>query len=547
MDGQEGKTAGKRKTKNSTSLVEEEKDLAKAKKESEEQNRQEQELKKKEDDDLKMALAVSKLQVSNDKPLVISEQEAKGKDLSDHLINVQTASSSEPTQLLPLGTVAPSSARTNPSISLFARISQGKEVCDLNDQVLDRDDFSPFSSFDEDPKRESSDSLPLINNTGDLALDASSDGVMSTAMEESSLSQVSPEISEAEKQKHLMELEAQLHFNKAMSTEDLKDLNEEKKSERRDDCTSSVSSGDQISDHINWGHSVELNSQSSRSQKSDSRCGDSERSESSNNSNRSFTKEMYTQLMASSDKWASEEDVILDMRGLSLTESRVSVRSEVIAGIVFDSRPAVCNVSQLIRAQARNFEKAHKELTFDLAKIKKKKKQDETRKIQQARRLLEKKMEECDGKNRELDSRIKAAAIFGDGRDSVAALEVAFEEANHSNRSLKDRVNVLETTHKGTVSNGITHSSLKGKGIVTRIKTEPSSSSSNPAKSPLPSSGYNSASSTTSMPTSRSSSSCVDSPMVGLEVHRFKRELSPASRNKEKDFVLKKPKSFQSR
>jgi hypothetical protein len=396
MDGQDVVTAGKRKTKNSTSLVEGEKDLARAKKESEEQNRQEQELKKKEDDDLKMALAVSKLQVSNDKPLVISEQKAKGKDLSDHLINVQTASSSEPTQLHLLGSVASSSARTNPTTALFARISQGKEVCDLNDQILDRDDFSPFSSFDEDPKRESSDSLPIINDAGDLTLEASSDEAMNTAMEESSQPQISPEISEAEKQKHLLELEAQLQFNKSMSrivTEDLKDLNEEKKSERRDDCASSVSSGD----HINWGHSVELNSHSSRSQKSDSRCSGSERSGSSINSNRSFTKEIYTQLMASSDKWTSEEDVILEMRGLSLPDSKVSVRSEVIAGIVFDSRPAECNVNQLIRAQARNYEKAHKELTSDLSKIK----QDETRKIQQARRLLEKKMEECDDKSRE--------------------------------------------------------------------------------------------------------------------------------------------------
>jgi hypothetical protein len=197
--------------------------------------------------------------------------------------------------------------------------------------------------------------------------------------------------------------------------------------------------------------------------------------------------------MASADKWTSEADVILDMRGLSFTENKVSVRPEVIAGIVFDSRPAVCDVNQLIRAQARNFEKAHKELASDLSKIK----HDETRKIQQARRLLEKKMAECDDKNRELDSRIKAAAIFGDGRDSVAALEVALEEANHNNRSLRDRVKVLESTLKDMVSNGISHSSIKGKGIVTRIKTEPSSSSSNPAKSPLPSSGYNSASSAT--------------------------------------------------
>jgi hypothetical protein len=93
MDGQGRKTAGKRTTKNSTSLVEEEKDLAKAKKESEKQIRQEQRLKKKEDEDLKMALAVSKLHVSNDKSLAISEQKAERKDLGDHLINVQTATS----------------------------------------------------------------------------------------------------------------------------------------------------------------------------------------------------------------------------------------------------------------------------------------------------------------------------------------------------------------------------------------------------------------------------------------------------------------------
>jgi hypothetical protein len=33
--------------------------------------------------------------------------------------------------------------------------------------------------------------------------------------------------------------------------------------------------------------------------------------------------------------------------------------------------------------------------------------------------------------------------------------------------------------------------------------------------------------------------------MVGLEVHRFKRELSPASKYKDEDFVFKKPKSYQ--
>jgi hypothetical protein len=250
---------------------------------------------------------------------------------------------------------------------------------------------------------------------------------------------------------------------------------------------------------------------------------------------------MYEQLMASSDKWECAEDVIMELRNISLSETKVSIHSEVIAGIVYDSRPATCDVSQLIKAQSRNFEKAHKELASDLAKIKK----EETRKIQQARRILEKKMEECDDKSKELDSRIKATAIFGDGHESLAALEQALEESHNDNRSLRDRVKVLEATLKDMLNSGITHSSLKGKGIVTRIKTEPSSSSSNPAKSPHPSSGYNSSSSATSIPTSRTSSPRVDSPMVGLEVHRIKRELSPASKFNEEDFVFKKPKSHQ--
>jgi hypothetical protein len=150
---------------------------------------------------------------------------------------------------------------------------------------------------------------------------------------------------------------------------------------------------------------LDLNSQSSESRQSSSRSRGSGRSSSSSDSNGTFTKEMYSQLMASSDKWTSEGDVILEMRSLSLSETKVLIHSEVMAGIVFDSRPAVCDVSPLIRAQARNFEKAHKELASDLSKIK----HDETRKIQQARRLLEKKMEECDGRLENLTAESRLA------------------------------------------------------------------------------------------------------------------------------------------
>ena len=162
--------------------------------------------------------------------------------------------------------------------------------------------------------------------------------------------------------------------------------------------------------------------------------------------------------MESSDKWASEDDVILDMKSLSLSETKVSIRSEVIAGIVFESRP-VCEVSQLLKVQARNFEKAHKELASDLARIK----HDETRKIQQARRLLEQKIRECDDKGRELDSRIKATSLFIDGKDSVSALETALEASDNENRTLRDRVKALETSLKDMVSNGVSHNPLKGK------------------------------------------------------------------------------------
>jgi hypothetical protein len=122
--------------------------------------------------------------------------------------------------------------------------------------------------------------------------------------------------------------------------------------------------------------------------------------------------------MESSDKWTSEDDVIFDMKTLSLSETKVSIRAEVIAEIVFDSR-LVCDVSQLLKAQARNFAKAHRELASGLAKIK----HDETRKIQQTRRLLERMMTECEDKGRELDSRIKASSLFRDGRDCVSALK----------------------------------------------------------------------------------------------------------------------------
>ena len=139
----------------------------------------------------------------------------------------------------------------------------------------------------------------------------------------------------------------------------------------------------------------------------------------------------------------------------------------------------------------------------------------------------------------ELDSRIKASSLFVGGEDSVSALETALEAADNENRALKDRVRTLEASLKDMVTNGVTQSSLKGKGIMSRIKVEPSCSPPNAARSSLSASGYSSASSATSLPSSGNSSSCVESPMVGLELHRIKRELSPASKLRVEILCLK--------
>jgi hypothetical protein len=117
-------------------------------------------------------------------------------------------------------------------------------------------------------------------------------------------------------------------------------------------------------------------------------------------------------------------------------------------------------------------------------------------------------MTECDDKSREL-SRIKASSLFGDGHDSLAALESALG------------VKVLEATLKDMVSNGVNHDPLKGKGIMVRIKSEPSSPPPNRARSSSSGSGYSSASSATSLPSFIISSSNVSSPLIGIELKIF--------------------------
>jgi hypothetical protein len=170
-------------------LSEGEKELAKAKKKSERQAKKEQKLKEKEEKTLEYALALSEFEARMNGTALITEQEAYRKEEAarldnvhasssieptpphllgtvassstcvssstalvarmpelnserkgsgDHFISLQTAAPTEPTQLLLLGSAASSSNAT------FARISQGKEEADPNDQVLDQNDFSPL-------------------------------------------------------------------------------------------------------------------------------------------------------------------------------------------------------------------------------------------------------------------------------------------------------------------------------------------------------------------------------------------------------------------
>jgi hypothetical protein len=81
---------------------------------------------------------------------------------------------------------------------------------------LDRDDFSPFSSIDlsdsnpesgEAPKRESSDSLSILPGSDGSPDVATSTEVIDMVTEELSLQRISSEMSDAEKQRHLNELE----------------------------------------------------------------------------------------------------------------------------------------------------------------------------------------------------------------------------------------------------------------------------------------------------------------------------------------------------
>ena len=87
MDGQEKETAGKRKTKNSTSLADGEKDLAKAKIESERQAKKEQKLRRKEEEAFQRVLLVSKYEAKDKGTLSFFEQEEHRKEEVAHLLN----------------------------------------------------------------------------------------------------------------------------------------------------------------------------------------------------------------------------------------------------------------------------------------------------------------------------------------------------------------------------------------------------------------------------------------------------------------------------
>ena len=159
------------------------------------------------------------------------------------------------------------------------------------------------------------------------------------SLEEPPQQRISSEMSDAERQRHLNELEVRYQLNNTCARymkesssskddEDQVDLIEKSKADVPEDGVESVSSG---GTHHSGGtfkciSSVELSSQSSGSQKLSSQSSGSTNSSSSSGQGRDFTKEIYTRLMESSDKWASEVDVIHDMKSLSLSETKVAQR-----------------------------------------------------------------------------------------------------------------------------------------------------------------------------------------------------------------------------
>jgi hypothetical protein len=229
---------------------------------------------------------------------------------------------------------------------------------------------------------------------------------------------------------------------------------------------------------------------------------------------------LYDSLTDSSDSWNDEKDVLAAMQDLSLTGTKVTINSKLLASVVWKARPPSFDVKELQKAQVKNFAMAQKDMEKRLSTLR----SSESKKIQAPRQELKKLVEEYNEKLRVLNLRLQAGdALQGDSKDITSQLESSLEEAHEENRSLKDKVMALQKTLNEIFRTGAIAKDNRN-APSQEIRSAPSKDDRNPAT-----------------PSSRGSSASMTS--VQSEVpRRNKRDLSPPSKQANEKFEFKKPK-----
>ncbi len=97
-----------------------------------------------------------------------------------------------------------------------------------------------------------------------------------------------------------------------------------------------------------------------------------------------ITQGFYDSLTDSLDSWKDEEDVLVAMQNLSLTEAKVTINSKLLTRVVWKARPPLYDVKELQQAQAKNFAMAQKDMEKRLSSLR----ATEYKKIQALRQEL---------------------------------------------------------------------------------------------------------------------------------------------------------------
>jgi hypothetical protein len=123
------------------------------------------------------------------------------------------------------------------------------------------------------------------------------------------------------------------------------------------------------------------------------------------------------------------------MQNLSLTVTKVTINSKLLASVAWKARSPLYDVKELQQAQVKNFEMAQKDMEKRLSSLR----ATESKKIQEPRQELKKLIGDYEEKIRVLSSRLQAGdALQGDSNDISSQVEAALEEAHEENRTLKD-------------------------------------------------------------------------------------------------------------